>query len=125
MTVLADRWVTWDQSQAVSRQRVTHITDEFVPTEASLTDGSILTGTAGDRRRLDNSSDTDAILRLKSRLTLKTLFSLDVSCHTSRRQDDAHTLKVHKVAIQKLFTSNDQVFDTQQIYDLACELAAD
>lgn len=33
-------------------------------------------------------------------------------------------MKVHKAAIQKLFESNDQVFDTRQIYDLACELSS-
>lgn len=32
-------------------------------------------------------------------------------------------MKVHKAAIQKLFESNTQLLDTEQIYQLACQMA--
>ncbi len=31
-------------------------------------------------------------------------------------------MKIHKAAIRRLFTSNDQVLDAEEIYDLACDL---
>lgn len=33
-------------------------------------------------------------------------------------------MKVHKAAIQGLFESNDRVFDTKQVYELACEVSS-